>query len=321
VIKSDFNPQVYIDNTVEKLGHLAGQDVLVSVSGGIDSTTSAALLRAVGCRSVHLMIDTGFLRHGDPETPRRLLEAEGFPIKVIDERDSFRKAVIGSTDSRQKRAAFRELYFDVIAAYMLDHDIHVIAQGSQFHRIIAKQAHNDPTGRFLDHKFETVEPVLGLTKSQVRSVARELGLPDRCRSRRPFPGPGLLLRFGGEYDQHKLELIREATRVVDEFVDEHEPEFADCYQIFPYLADGEPVTYVDHSGSGAVGAVLLLRAVRERQHEDSITYHPFTPPAALFPLIVERLMGIPGVARVCLDLTSKFGLGLMVAPGATIEYA
>ncbi|MGF7233730.1 MAG: hypothetical protein ACQSGP_02030 [Frankia sp.] len=321
VAGTDFDPQVHIEKTISWLRGMAGRDVLVAVSGGIDSTTSAALLQLAGCRSLHLMIDTGFLRHGEPETPRQLLQAQGLQVEVADERDAFQNALKGIVDSRQKRAVFRDLYFDIISDYMLRNDIRVIAQGSQFHQIIAKQAHNAPTERFLNNRFETVEPVLGLTKSQVRSVARTLGLPDQCVSRRPFPGPGLLLRFGGEYVPAKLDLIRTATSVVDVFVTEHEADFADCYQIFPYLPDGELVTYVDHSGAGGLGDVLLLRAVREHYVGDTVTYHPFTLPATLFPRLVERLMAIPGVARVCMDLTPKFGLGIKVAPGATIEYA
>jgi GMP synthase (glutamine-hydrolysing) B subunit len=321
VTGTDFDPQVHIEKTIARLRGMACRDVLVAVSGGIDSTTAAALLRAAGCLSRHLMIDTGFLRHGEPETPCRLLQAQGLQVEVADEREAFQDALKGVVDSGQKRAVFRDLYFDVISDYMLRNDIRVIAQGSQLHQIIAKQAHNAPTEPFLNNRFETVEPVLGLTKSQVRSVARTLGLPDQCVSLRPFPGPGLLLRFGGEYSPRKLDLVRTVTYVVDAFVTEHEADFADCYQIFPYLADGEPVTYVDHNGAGGVGSVLLLRAVREHYVGETITYHPFTLPATLFPRLVERLMAISGVARVCMDLTPKFGYGIKVAPGATIEYA
>jgi GMP synthase (glutamine-hydrolysing) len=320
-VGANFDPHAYIEKTVSRLRPLAGRDVLVAVSGGIDSTTSAALLRAAGCRSTHLLIDTGFLRRGEPEAPRRLLQSQGLQTEVADEREAFRSAVKGYPDSRQKRAVFRDLYFDILGDYMFNHDIRVIAQGSQFHRIVAKQAHNAPTERFLNNSFETVEPVLGLTKRQVRSVARALGLPDECVARRPFPGPGLLLRFGGEYDPRTLDLIRTATDTVDLFVAEYQADFADCYQIFPYLADGEPVTYVDHSGAGSVGAVLLLRAVRERDSGETIIYEPFIPPTRLLSRLTGRLMAIAGVARVCLDLTPKYGLGIEVAPGATIEYA
>jgi GMP synthase (glutamine-hydrolysing) len=319
--ESAFDPSAYIQQTFARLGGLSGKEVLIAVSGGIDSTTSAALLRAVGVRGRLLMIDTGFLRDGEPAAPIQMLEAEGFSVDLIEQSRAFYRAVEGKQSSRERRAAFRELYFEILGRYMMEHGIRVIAQGSQFHKIIAKQAHNDPTQRFLENRFDIVEPVLGLTKSQVRAVARTLEVPERAVTRRPFPGPGLLLRFGGEFDRDKLELIRAATHVVDGFVHEHEVDFAGCYQIFPYLTDGEAVTYVDHDGRGGLGKVLLLRAVQEEYHAETIIYRPFHIPAGLQAELVERLMAIAGVARVCFDITPKFGLGTKVAPGATVEYA
>ncbi|HZM77970.1 MAG TPA: hypothetical protein VFC19_19805 [Candidatus Limnocylindrales bacterium] len=316
-----FDPQAYVDQTLARLRPLAGVRVLVTVSGGVDSTTSARLLMSVGCDSVHLMIDSGLLRCGEPEEPRMLLAAQGIAVETLDAADAFRKVLTGLADSRDKREAFRELYFDLIESYMDDHGIEVVAQGSQFHRISAKQAHNAPTDRFLARRFQIVEPVLGLDKIRVRAVAETLGLPPAAIHRRPFPGPGLLVRFGGPFDTGRLSLIREATAIVDAFVNEHSATFADCYQIFPYLPAAEPVTYVDTDGTGSLGSVLLLRAIREHPSATTATYMPFEPACELREKLVARLMRLPGVARVCLDLTPKFGLGADVAPGATIEYA
>lgn len=315
------DPTAFIERTRDRLRSLAGRRVLVTVSGGVDSTTSAALLQAAGADSTNLMIDTGFLREGEPAAPIRQLEAAGLHIELVDERRRFQEAMEGTKRSSERRAAFRARYFEVLAQYMRAHQIQVMAQGTQFRQIKAKQAHNEPTEHFLDHSFEIVEPVAGLTKGQIRMVARALGIPDASVRRRPYPGPGLILRFGGEYTRDKLELIRSATHVVDTFVQEHEQDFAACYQIFPYLTDGEPVTYVDHSGTGSHGAVLLMRAVDEEARGGTIVYRPFTIPDRLGRELVERLMRIPGVARVCWDLTPKFGIGIDVAPGATIEYA
>jgi GMP synthase (glutamine-hydrolysing) len=253
--------------------------------------------------------------------PIRYLEAAGLRVELLDARRRFHDAMMGKNLSSERRDAFRSLYFDILAEYMEEHDIHAIAQGTQFHRIIAKQAHNEPTQKFLKNKFEIVEPVMGLSKHQIRMVGRALKLPENCVTRRPFPGPGLILRFGGEYTPEKLELIRSATHVVDTFVHDHEEEFAGCYQIFPYLADGEPVTYVDRDGAGSRAAAVLLRAVQEAPHGGSIAYRPFIVSDRLSTDLVERLMAIPGIARVCWDFTPKYGIGIDVAPGATIEYA
>jgi GMP synthase (glutamine-hydrolysing) B subunit len=315
------DPFLFIEQARDRLSGLAGRKVLITVSGGVDSTTTAVLLRAAGADSTHLTIDTGFLREGEPAAPIRNLEAAGLRIELIDERQRFHEVMQGKTCGNERRAAFRALYFDILAQYMRAHQIQVMAQGTQFQKIKAKQAHNEPTQHFLDNKFEVVEPVAGLTKSQIRMVASALGVPDNSVQRRPFPGPGLILRFGGEYTREKLELIRSATHIVDTFVQQHKKDFGACYQIFPYLTDGEPVTYVDHSGTGSKGAVLLLRAVHEEPYGGTIVYRPFTVPDRLGRNLVERLMEIPGVARVCWDLTPKFGIGVDVSPGATIEYA
>ena len=315
------DPFAYIEQTRANLATLAGRKVLVTVSGGVDSTTTAALLQAAGIDATHLMIDTGFLREEEPAAPIRNLAAAGLSVELLNERQRFHEAMRGQNSGPERRAAFRAAYFDLLAEYMHAHEIRVMAQGTQFRQIIAKQAHNDPTQDFLNNRFEVVEPVAGLTKSQVRMVAHALKVPDVCITRRPFPGPGLLLRFGGDYTRKKLELARRATHVVDTFVQQHEKDFAACYQIFPYVTDGEPVTYVDHSGTGGHGAVLLLRAVQEDPHRAAIVYRPFTIPDRLRNGLVEQLMAVPGVARVCWDFTPKFGSGVAVAPGATIEYA
>jgi GMP synthase (glutamine-hydrolysing) B subunit len=318
---TSINPLADIGLASVDLEGLVGRKILIAVSGGVDSTTTAVLLRRAGADGTQLMINTGFLRQDEPAAPVLDLEAAGLRVEVVDERQRFHEAMQGKKTGGERRDAFRDLYFDVLADFMRVRDIDVIAQGTQFHQIVAKQAHNEPTRRFLDNKFEVVEPVAGLTKSQIRVLARALGVPDNCVTRRPFPGPGLILRFGGEYTREKLELIRAATHVVDTFVHQHAEDFTECYQIFPYLTDQEPVTYVDHSGAGSYGAVLLLRAVREEFHGRTIVYRPFTVPDRLSGGLVERLMAIPGIARVCWDLTPKFGSGVDVAPGATIEYA
>ena len=85
--------------------------------------------------------------------------------------------------------------------------------------------------------------------------------------------------------------------------------------------DGEGITYVDREGNGGMGYALLLRAVQEEWNSGNVVYDPFPVPSGLCGELVGKLMRIPEVARVCADLTPKFGLADRVAPGATIEYA
>jgi GMP synthase (glutamine-hydrolysing) len=138
--------------------------------------------------------------------------------------------------------------------------------------------------------------------------------------RRPFPGPGLLLRFGGEYTMEKLRLIRLATKIVDEFLKKYSKIFVNCYQMFPYLVSDEPVTYINQKGKGNLGKILVIRAVKQKLVTGKIVYEPFAIPMVYRTDLTKQLMNISGIARVCFDHTSKYGAGDKVKPGATIEY-
>ncbi|MEU4173024.1 hypothetical protein AB0F46_39955 [Streptomyces sp. NPDC026665] len=302
----------------DDLAELEQARVLVAVSGGVDSTTTAALLRRAGARGIHLLLETGLLREDEAFTAADALRRLGLATDVWDCSAEFHEALEGTTRSSEQRDVFRNLYFDLLTRYMLDHGIEVIAQGSQGHGSRTKRAHNDPTEQFAARGFRIVEPVLGLDKSQVKAVASALRLPQQCVMRRPFPGPGLLLRFGGAYARNKVALIRAATSLVDTFVDTHSVDFFGAYQVFPYLCDGELVNYVDGDGDAGHGSVLLIRAVREVR-ETTVAYVPFSVPEALRDELVAHLMSVPGVARVCFDATPKYGFPDPVR-GATIEY-
>jgi GMP synthase (glutamine-hydrolysing) len=80
--------------------------------------------------------------------------------------------------------------------------------------------------------LEVVEPLLTLYKQQVRLVARYLGLPSEFSERQPFPGPGLSIRVVGEIHPRKLEIIKEATVIVEKHLKVHTPS-----QYFAFIID------------------------------------------------------------------------------------
>jgi GMP synthase (glutamine-hydrolysing) len=147
-----------------------------------------------------------------------------------------------------------------------------------------------------------VEPMRDLYKDEVREVARHLGLESIISERMPFPGPGLAVRIVGEVTEEKLEVVREATHVVEDELEKHEP-----WQAFAAVLGKATGVKGDNRVHGWVVAV---RSVESR---DGMTARAQELPWDVLQRIQSRITGTSeNVARVVYDVTHK--------PPATIEY-
>lgn len=315
-----FDPKGYIKEITNKFGQIP-ETVLVAVSGGVDSSVSAAILLKAGLNVRLLFVDTGFLRKNESSEVLSSFNEAKLSVDYLDASSEFYSTLKGKKTSKVKREEFRKIYFKIISEYASEHNISHVAQGTQFHNGIAKTYHNCPTDKFLKLGFKSIEPVKTLKKDEIRMLAKELKLPEEIEKRTPFPGPGLLIRFGGEFTKDKLDIIREATFILENFISRNAKEFKDCYQIFPYLSSDDNVTFVDGEGTGSVGPILLIRAIKVEKNGDDLVYRPCSIRQEVLDGLVEKLMLELPVARVCFDLTSKYGYGEGVKAGGTIEYA
>ncbi len=319
-MKTKFNVKKYVENICKYLKSITNEEVLILVSGGVDSTTSAIFLKKAGIRGRLLLIDTGFMRAGECTEVKNMFKELGFNIILLDKKQYFYSAVKQKNDPVEKREAFREAYFESIINYTRINNIKYIVQGTQFRKTKARLGHNCPTENFFKSGLRVIEPVKHLSKNQIRKIAEKIKLPREVVSRRPFPGPGLLIRFGGEYTPQKLFLIKKATSIIDKILGKYKNDFKNCFQMFPYLCDGLPVIFVNKKGQRDFGHILLIRAVRQVERRNIVEYHPFEIPQKIKIEIVKELMNIEKVARVCFDATPKMGAGFNVGHGAMIEY-
>lgn len=85
----EFNPQEFVDKQVEEIKRAVGSErALIAVSGGVDSTTCAALTnRAMGENLLCVMLDDAFMRDGEPER-RRLTECKSLETPPMTSRVS-----------------------------------------------------------------------------------------------------------------------------------------------------------------------------------------------------------------------------------------
>jgi GMP synthase (glutamine-hydrolysing) len=317
---SNFDPDEYIQKTIE-LFEKIDDVVLVAVSGGVDSTTSAALVKKADVKSKLLHIDSGFEREGETDQVLSTLSDARLEAELLRASDRFFSELENINTPYQKRETFRRVYFEILETYLHSHDIEYLVQGTQRHRITGRNGHNNPTTEFLAQDFKVIEPLRNLTKYQIRQIANRLELPDEIVNRRPFPGPGLLLRFGGRYIPEKLEKIRRATYIVDSYVDTEKDVFDSCYQIFPYLFDGSPVVYKPRGKEGGLGDLILIRSIGFPQViDDGKKYSIFLPPLEKQEELVYRLMEMDGIARVCWDMTPKLEITNGQKSCGAIEY-
>ena len=198
--------QVILENIKKET---EGKNVLLFLSGGVDSTITFALLnKAIGQdRVLGLHIDNGFMRKNESKSVADAYHKFGFNNFIVeDASESFLKAVAGLTDPQKKRMAIGENFItvrnEVVAKQHLDEDKWMLAQGTLYPDIIEsggtknsntiKTHHNRVQGiQDLIAKGLIVEPVKDLYKDEVRAIGKKLGLSDELVMRHPFPGPGL----------------------------------------------------------------------------------------------------------------------------------
>lgn len=228
---SEFDAKTFLEKQIVATRKALGSEkALIAVSGGVDSTVSAAIThRAIGDNLSCVFIDDNFMRLGEPERVKMLLSSPplSLPVKVLDERDSFMAALKGLKDAEEKRKAFRDTFYRALSdaakrekcRYLVQGtiraDIEETAAGVKTQHNILEQIGINPVEKY---GYKVVEPLVALYKWQVREVARIIGMPEELSERQPFPGPGLSVRVVGEITPEKLDEEKKATVIAEEYL-------------------------------------------------------------------------------------------------------
>ena len=296
-------------------------NVLLGLSGGVDSSVVAALLhRAIGDQLTCVFVDNGLLRLHEGEQVMAMF-AENMGVKVIraNAEEQFLNNLAGEADPEKKRKIIGRTFIDVFDAEASKLDnIQFLAQGTIYPDVIESagaksgkahviKSHHNVGGLPEEMNLKLVEPLRELFKDEVRKIGLELGLPYDMVYRHPFPGPGLGVRILGEVKKEYADLLRRADHI---FIEELRK--ADWYhktsQAFVVF---QPVKSVGVVGDGRRYAwVVALRAV---ETVDFMTARWAHLPYELLETVSGRIINeIEGISRVTYDVSSK--------PPATIEW-
>ena len=218
----------FADEMIAEIRRTVGKErVLCAVSGGVDSTTTAALVnRAVGDQLMCIFVNHGLLRKGEPEQVRDTLKRMNLKTIYVDASERFLRGLKGISEPEEKRKIIGEEFAQVFTEAAKEHgEFEWLAQGTLYPDVIESGQTGSPASRIKTHhnvaglpewiKFKLVEPLRFLYKDEVRKVAASLGLPEAITARHPFPGPGLAVRILGEVTEEKLAICREASDIVE----------------------------------------------------------------------------------------------------------
>jgi GMP synthase (glutamine-hydrolysing) len=305
---------------VKELRRIIGDEkIILGISGGVDSTVTAALLhKAVGDQMTAIFVNNGLLRKTEYEQVIESYKSMGINLKPVDASKRFLGRLSEVIDPEKKRKIIGETFIDIFeeAAASVGHAT-FLAQGTLYPDVIESVSFKGPSATIKSHHnvgglpekmhLKVIEPLRELFKDEVRTLGHMLGISKELIGRHPFPGPGLAVRIIGEITDERLNILRDTDAI---YISElhSSDQYDKIWQAFAVLL---PVQSVGVMGDERTYEnVIALRAVTST---DGMTADWARIPDDVLARISSRIINeVKGVNRVTYDISSK--------PPATIEW-
>ncbi len=294
------------------------KQIVCGVSGGVDSTVLAVLLKEANVNMQAIYVDQGLMRKNETAEVEANFKRMGVPITIIDASERFLNALAGEADPEKKRKIIGNMFIDVF--WDAVGNAEMLAQGTLYPDVIESasnenskastiKTHHNRVPRILEmqQQGKVLEPLAELFKDEVRELGATMGIDADILNRHPFPGPGLAVRCPGDLTKEKLDIIRDCDAI---FIGELKASgwYDKTWQAYAGLI---PVKTVGVKGDErSYEYATNLRAVIS---EDAMTADWVDLPTPLLRKISTRILNeVNGINRVLYDISSK--------PPASIEW-
>ncbi len=319
--RQNWTSENFIEKSVEEIRKkVNGGNVLLALSGGVDSSVAAALLnKAVGKNLFCIHVDNGLMRKGESKSVLRMFKEQfNLNIKFIDASGLFLSRLQGVTEPEEKRKIIGNTFIEIFEEEAKKiNDVEFLVQGTLYPDVIESapvkgksvtiKTHHNVGGLPEKMNLKLIEPFKELFKDEVREIGKKLGLPEDFIGRHPFPGPGLAIRIIGEITEERLNILRDADEIMIEEI-KLAGIYDEIWQAFSVLL---PVKTVGVMGDyRTYENVLALRAIIS---DDGMTADWYRFDYELLAKISNKIIrNVKGINRVVYDVSSK--------PPSTIEW-
>ena len=327
--KPTWTPQHFVDATVASVRAQVGSGrAICALSGGVDSAVAATLVdRALRdgnkSRLTSVFVNNGVLRKNEFEkVQQNLREKLGLQVVAVDATERFLTKLAGVTDPETKRKIIGNEFIVIFdeEAHRIEKEegkVEWLVQGTLYPDVIESVSVRGPSQVIKSHhnvgglpekmKLKLIEPLKELFKDEVRTIGRDLGMPEEVLQRQPFPGPGLAVRILGEVTPERLAILRECDDIVVNEI-KRAGLYTKIWQSFAVLL---PIMSVGVMGDQRTYAFTC--AIRAAHSEDGMTADWVPLPHEVLKTMSSRIVNeVRGVNRVVYDITSK--------PPGTIEW-
>ncbi|RYC56397.1 hypothetical protein CHU98_g9810 [Xylaria longipes] len=293
----------FTEKEIIRIRKLVGDkaQVIGAVSGGVDSTVAAQLMKeAIGDRFHAILVDTG---QCSPHSAIRM-NIDAFPLGLMrhDECQQVKETLKEHLGINLTIVDGAELFFSRLAG---------VVEPEAKRKIIGESSHHNVGGlpaRMMNGQaqLKLIEPLRELFKDEVRAFGRQLGIHEDLVMRHPFPGPGIAIRILGEVTREHVEIVRKADHIFISMIKEA-GIYDQMSQAYAALDTNRAVGVM--GDSRVYGMICILRAITS---VDFMSAEPFEFPFQLLKNICRRIVNeVDGITRVVYDCTSK--------PPGTIE--